>query len=1331
MLNFRIYGQARLRAVADFATGPVLNLDFLDADQATIPFHLSLRRDEGLVVLNRRDAEGWRREIRLPMTFARAPVEVDLTLSAHSVTVRIGGRRIGRFDAWPRPSRQGRFWLRRGFPHLGRIAGLEWRGALVAGSLLTSSGEAPPAGLHLTDGFELALRGFGTDCPARGLVEVAGLRLPAQRRALAHLLPDGQPEVALVCTLPGRIWLDAGAEVEIRLNAETGAELGRLSLSRAAMAARIAARAGDLAQDDRAALQAIEHARHGALLARMSPPIQAAVLQAAERFGLGGWLAGASLAVPGAPMPAPDLEARVTLAAGQFHQAMRGAASVEAPEQLDLALHQVPTLGDRLALIARLTEWFCLAGDPRDLVRARRRVLGQAAAPASARDPWSLSVDLPRRYVEGDFAGVAEGLRGLVSSGPEWIVTPALGWVATEAARNAPDDQGRRAPDWQRWAIVAAFLDVLAARKADYWGRIPCARLRGGLVALLVHADTLPPDLRERLSWLALQLHALSPAFWADLAAQRDWVLPPRLEALRDAFASLRDRVEAGAGPVDIEGALVPFRQLGSVDLPRFVRDLLGPGADDTALRAAAFPGADCVNAAPASLRAEVSAAWAGVPQAPFREALGALRRRSGLGGDLMPTLAALGGATARFQGLTTAMDLARGRLEAGDGPAAREMLAAAAQIAATLGDAHAQEALGRACGPAVALSALLDGHGALPEVRALATALHGAVRPLALPRTPDLTADLRATADPVQDTLLCLYSCRAHLDTRVTAIRQTWAPRLTRVGVPFLVFVGDGDGSRTGDVVALDAPDDYEGLPQKTLALVRWVHDNTRFSHLVKVDDDCLLDPEAWFGDLAHRGVDYYGRPLHRVRGQMDRAWHMSKSRSARGRLELDKSPEPSTYADGGSGYALSRRAMAALLDAADSPEGQELAALSFMEDKLVGDLLARRGIWVENTDYRVSVLRRTRPAGPLVAQWENGFLPFKGSGIKLVHLDGHERMAEVTAALDQPQPRPSKVWPTFQPLRLGARSNALDLLSAAEKLARVNAAQVAVIACLRNEMAILPHVLTHYRTMGVQGFLIADNGSDDGSLEFLLDQPDVATFAVDTDYSASHYGVAWQQALLGNFRCGRWSLVADADEFLLWNTGRDGALADLLASEAFAGADAARVFMLDMYPEGPLAGADFTTGAPFDLAPCVERAPFLAASGMRGPYSDAPVWTSALRHRLIPDARPELFVAQKIALLKYRPWMRLSAGLHFVADVRLATRDLLFAHFKYNAAFHARTQAEVARRQHFNNAEEYRKYQALLAEGRDVLWDPALSVHWSECAVVQQIDAGGRVQG
>src|SRR5690606_7502563 len=130
-------------------------------------------------------------------------------------------------------------------------------------------------------------------------------------------------------------------------------------------------------------------------------------------------------------------------------------------------------------------------------------------------------------------------------------------------------------------------------------------------------------------------------------------------------------------------------------------------------------------------------------------------------------------------------------------------------------------------------------------------------------------------------------------------------------------------------------------------------------------------------------------------------------------------------------------------------------------------------------------------------------------------------------------------------------------------------------------------------------------------------------------------------------------------------------------------------------------------------------------------GPFSDQPTWTSGLRHRLLPGSRPELFVAQKIALLRFGPQMQLSEGLHYVSGCRLAPRDLVFGHFKYTPWFAARVTREVARGQHFNGAEEYRRYLTLLSEGSDRLWQATASGPWAQSAFIRHLFATGQAPG
>ena len=51
----------------------------------------------------------------------------------------------------------------------------------------------------------------------------------------------------------------------------------------------------------------------------------------------------------------------------------------------------------------------------------------------------------------------------------------------------------------------------------------------------------------------------------------------------------------------------------------------------------------------------------------------------------------------------------------------------------------------------------------------------------------------------------------------------------------------------------------------------------------------------------------------------------------------------------------------------------------------------------------------------------------------------------------------------------------------------------------------------MSHYRRLGVDHFLVIDNGSDDGSFEQLADQPDVSLWRTEARYRAARFGVDW----------------------------------------------------------------------------------------------------------------------------------------------------------------------------------------------------------------------------
>jgi hypothetical protein len=125
-------------------------------------------------------------------------------------------------------------------------------------------------------------------------------------------------------------------------------------------------------------------------------------------------------------------------------------------------------------------------------------------------------------------------------------------------------------------------------------------------------------------------------------------------------------------------------------------------------------------------------------------------------------------------------------------------------------------------------------------------------------------------------------------------------------------------------------------------------------------------------------------------------------------------------------------------------------------------------------------------------------------------------------------------------------------------------------LICPVRDELAILPDFLRHHRSIGFDTFCFIDNGSTDGTRDYLLAQADCIVFYTDESYRESNFAAEWINRVIVELPITGWLVVADADEHLCYSRMEDQSIQALLARCTIQGADALYGVMVDMYSSG-----------------------------------------------------------------------------------------------------------------------------------------------------------------
>lgn len=300
----------------------------------------------------------------------------------------------------------------------------------------------------------------------------------------------------------------------------------------------------------------------------------------------------------------------------------------------------------------------------------------------------------------------------------------------------------------------------------------------------------------------------------------------------------------------------------------------------------------------------------------------------------------------------------------------------------------------------------------------------------------------------------------------------------------------------------------------------------------------------------------------------------------------------------------------------------------------------------------------------------------------------------------------------------RLRAMRKKRELQSVADRTKQIRPGDILAFSTLRNEKIRLSYFLRYYRNLGVNHFFFVDNDSDDGSREFLADQPDVSIWQTDDSYKRSRFGVDWLTWLQMKYAHGHWSLTVDVDEFLVFpfcDSRSLGALTDWLDASSVKSFSA---MLLDMYPKGRIDSVAYRSGQdPFEIANWFDSGNYTYKRNSQ--YGNLWIQGGPRARCFFSDLPERAPALNKVPLVKWdrkyaytsSTHMLLPRGLNLVYDEwggEKASGCLL--HAKFLDTFGRKAQEELLRKQHYANSHEYKAYATTLSQ------EPDLWCKWSE---------------
>ncbi len=283
---------------------------------------------------------------------------------------------------------------------------------------------------------------------------------------------------------------------------------------------------------------------------------------------------------------------------------------------------------------------------------------------------------------------------------------------------------------------------------------------------------------------------------------------------------------------------------------------------------------------------------------------------------------------------------------------------------------------------------------------------------------------------------------------------------------------------------------------------------------------------------------------------------------------------------------------------------------------------------------------------------------------------------------------------------------------------------ARAVVTLMVRNGAVRLPYFLEYYRKLGVQHFLIVDNGSDDGSLDILQHEPDCSVWSTTFSYARARHGMAWANYLNHRYCHNKWVLTLDSDEFFVYPEMETRSFFSFLDYLDEKGSPVLHTPMIDMYPRTSIAFTPYESGMdPLFLCAYFDRSGYTFDSNNR---HRLPVLIGGPRHRRLSGNLDYQIVQTKFALARWQSDRLYTSSTHFIRPKRLYRDAMLqgqtsgaLLHQKFLGDFKASVDVEVERKEHCDDGKVCKSYRDSIDKNPEMsLFDENISQKYENTA-------------